>query len=274
LEKPCAVGGIWFDRREDEGHSFLSPLAVPIHQEDVAVTIRSRFWLAAMLGMWGAFPLRASEPARLSVQPTSPSLSVNQQIANTAAQHLRQSGQLKRYSIDITFQDGLAELTGHVADQFQREEAVRIVQGVPGVERVRDRLVVTGAPIQQAQAQFPPGLPEPGTLPPKVPVGAPPPPGAPPREPVPMFGAGHPPGDINPPQMPPYAWPTFAPYNNYSRVGYPNLYPYQQWPFIGPMYPFPKVPLGWRSVQLTWHDGHWWYGPKATGHDYWRVRFW
>ena len=68
-------------------------------------------------------------------------------------------------------------------------------------------------------------------------------------EPTPIFQA--PPGgpqQYNPPRMPPYAWPTYAPYNNFSRVGAPTLYPHQSWPYIGPMYPFPKIPLGWRSV--------------------------
>ncbi len=46
--------------------------------------------------------------------------------------------------------NGTAELTGTVADQFQRDETLRLVQGVPGVERVQDRLVQTGA-IRQAQ---------------------------------------------------------------------------------------------------------------------------
>ena len=32
--------------------------------------------------------------------------------------------------------------------------------------------------------------------------------------------------------------------------------------------------LGWRSIQLKWMDGHWWYGRTATGHDWWRVRYW
>src|SRR5438093_777714 len=31
--------------------------------------------------------------------------------------------------------------------------------------------------------------------------------------------------DSTPPRMPPYAWPTYAPYNNFSRVGYPTEYP-------------------------------------------------
>ena len=76
------------------------------------------------------------------------------------------------------------------------------------------------------------------------------------------------------PPLPPYAWPTYAPYNNYSRVAYPTLYKHDAFPFIGPVYPFPKIPLGWRAVTLQWMDGYWWYGRKATGHDWWRIRYW
>jgi hypothetical protein len=107
-----------------------------------------------------------------------------------------------------------------------------------------------------------------------------PPPGAPPvaavgGEPVPIYQAPTPgPYDLNPPRMPPYSWPTYAPYNNYSRVATPLAYPYQSFPFIGPCYPFPKVPLGWRSVQLRWEDGHWWYSKVASPHDWWRLRYW
>src|SRR5262249_30857844 len=149
------------------------------------------------------------------------------------------------------------------------EEVLRVVQGVPGVERVRDRLALAGAsPITQTQGLPPPDpVPEPRKEPVGGDVG-----GA--AEPMPIFQA--PPGpnpNLGPPKMPPYAWPTYAPYNNYSRVGYPLYYPYQSWPFIGPMYPFPKVPLGWRSVKLTWRDGYWWYYKTATGHDWWRVRY-
>jgi hypothetical protein len=92
-------------------------------------------------------------------------------------------------------------------------------------------------------------------------------------EPMPMGqGGGH--ADHGAPPMPPYAWPTYAPYNNVSRVAYPEAYPYNAFPFIGPYYPFPKVPLGWRKVTLEWEDGYWWYGKQSTPNDYWRVRFW
>jgi hypothetical protein len=92
---------------------------------------------------------------------------------------------------------------------------------------------------------------------------------------MPVFQAPPPsPYALNPPRMPPYSWPTYAPYNNFSRVAYPAAYPYNAWPFIGPIYPFPKVPLGWRSVKLEWDDGFWWYSKVACKYDWWRLRFW
>jgi hypothetical protein len=94
-------------------------------------------------------------------------------------------------------------------------------------------------------------------------------------DPVPIM-QGPPPSyyDVNPPKMPPHAWPTYAPYNNYSRVATPQLYPYNAWPYIGPMYPFPKVPPGWRKVQLEWQDGYWWYSTRGNSHDWWMLRYW
>lgn len=220
--------------------------------------------LAAAAGLGVARSLPAQEPARLAA-------SANQQVADAIAAQLRQGGQLRRYHIDIAFTDGVAELTGRVADPSQRDEALRLVQGVPGVERVIDRLTVTGGTITQVQAEAPRPLAEP--------IGPPgrgtPPPGNGPAEPVPVFQAPAPsPYDLNPPNMPPYAWPTYAPYNNFSRVAYPTAYPYNAWPFIGPVYPFPKIPLGWRSVKLEWQDGHWWFSKHATKYDWWRLRYW
>jgi hypothetical protein len=226
-----------------------------------------------------ALPLLGQEPARLTVEPTPallprPEPSANQQVAETIADHLRQSGQLHRYHLDVVYQDGTAELSGVVADQPQREEALRIAQAIPGVERVVNHVALADA-VTPVQATAPvPTLNPPRPLPP----GSPLPPGAVAgvgAEPVPVFQAPTPaPYDLTPPKMPPYAWPTYAPYNNYSRVAYPLAYPYQSWPFIGPPYPFPKVPLGWRSVKLQWEDGHWWFSKTATPHDWWHLRYW
>ncbi|MFP6576324.1 MAG: BON domain-containing protein [Pirellulaceae bacterium] len=59
------------------------------------------------------------------------------------------------------------------------------------------------------------------------------------------------------PQMPAYAWPTYASHPNYAAVTYPKQYSPSAWPYIGPFYPYPQVPLGWRKVTLEWDDGWW-----------------
>ncbi|MFM7185744.1 MAG: BON domain-containing protein [Planctomycetota bacterium] len=68
--------------------------------------------------------------------------------------------------------------------------------------------------------------------------------------PVPMRGDG--------PNMPNYAWPSYAAYPNYAALQYPTQYSPTAWPYIGPFYPYPQVPLGWRRVSLEWDDGWWW----------------
>jgi hypothetical protein len=252
-----------------------------------ALTAAVGLWLAHTCPAWATPPdqLPANEPGRLAVTPgqplaQTPPLHPNQQLANTLAGQLRASGQLHQYSVDIRVEGGTVELTGQIANQDQRDEVLRIVQAVPGVARVCDRMTFPGAAVTPVTAITQPVIQEPRPLPtgqvepiaPAVPV-------QPGTEPMPIFragpGMGGPAGaQMPPPPMPPYAWPTYAPYNNYSRVAYPTLYPYQSWPFIGPMYPFPKVPLGYRNINLRWVDGHWWYGRAATGHDWWRVRYW
>jgi hypothetical protein len=60
------------------------------------------------------------------------------------------------------------------------------------------------------------------------------------------------------PQLPGYAWPAYAAHPNYAAVSYPRQYSASAWPYIGPFYPYPQVPLGWRKVTMEWDDG-WWY---------------
>lgn len=79
--------------------------------------------------------------------------------------------------------------------------------------------------------------------------------------PVPMhyagaeYGMGAPRYDQ--PNLPNYAWPTYAAHPNYAAVTYPKQYSPSAWPYIGPFYPYPQVPLGWRKVSLQWDDGLW-----------------
>jgi hypothetical protein len=58
--------------------------------------------------------------------------------------------------------------------------------------------------------------------------------------------------------LPNYAWPSYAAYPNYAAVTCPRQYSATAWPYIGPFYPYPQVPLGWRKVTLEWKDG-WWF---------------
>lgn len=74
---------------------------------------------------------------------------------------------------------------------------------------------------------------------------------------VPMSG-GVAPVRYDQPHLPNYAWPSYAAYPNYAAVTYPKQYSPTAWPYIGPFYPYPQVPLGWRKVSLEWHDG-WWF---------------
>ena len=247
---------------------------------------RMRFWKLAVLGGCLTQPrfITAGPPELGAPAPLPLPIAVgstNQQMADNIAHNLMQSGRLRRYAIDVSFEEGVAELTGVVADRAQLEDAVRLVQAMPGVVRVRDGLTIAGTVTQTQAADAPPRLPAP--LPgPAVPPAAEPPGALPPAaaqggtpEPVPIFqGPMSGPYDLNPPKMPPYAWPTYAPYNNLSRVAYPTSYPYQAWPFIGPCYPFPKIPPSWRSVKLEWDDGHWWFSTQLTRHDAWRLRYW
>jgi BON domain-containing protein len=75
---------------------------------------------------------------------------------------------------------------------------------------------------------------------------------------APMGPGGPAPAHFDHPQMPGYAWPSYASYPNYAAVTYPKQYSPTAWPYIGPFYPYPQVPLGWRKVTLEWEDG-WWF---------------
>lgn len=79
--------------------------------------------------------------------------------------------------------------------------------------------------------------------------------------PVPMAysdaGAGEGAAPSGPAELPGYAWPSYAAAPNYGAVSYPRQHSASAWPYIGPFYPYPQVPLGWRKVTLEWDDGWW-----------------
>ena len=73
----------------------------------------------------------------------------------------------------------------------------------------------------------------------------------------------------NQPNFPNNAWPTYAQYPNYSAVSYPSQYSASAWPYIGPFYPYPQVPLGWRKATLEWDDGYWNLNFRARTDRWW-----
>ena len=92
--------------------------------------------------------------------------------------------------------------------------------------------------------------------------------------PLPMYAPGTAVGGPAPvrydqPAMPAYAWPSYAAYPNYAAVTYPKQYSPTAWPYIGPFYPYPQVPLGWRKVSLQWDDGWWWLDFKDKCNTCW-----
>jgi hypothetical protein len=262
------------------------------------VYLRRLGWTALMgLSLVSGRSVLADEPARLGLPSATPiptaAIADPQKLAETIVAQLQHAGTLKNYRVDVVVRGGVVELTGVVSDQAQRDEVLRLAQGVPGVSRVNDRLSVTDSLISVAGMQNDkkdggkPRLPEPEQLapplntPPSMPPADVPLPGTRAAgngfipEPKPIWSAanvGY--AAVNAPNMPPYAWPTYAPYNNYSRVAYPLAYPYKSWPFIGPLHPYPKVPLGWRCVKLEWDDGYWWFSRVGCAHDWWKLRYW
>jgi hypothetical protein len=213
----------------------------------------------------------------------------NQLTADAVAATLRASRNLAGYRIEIQTHDGLVILTGTLESPAQKAEAVARTRYVAGVRGVVDQLQVTNdGAVRTVQYQpnrmIPPyrqgtlgnpvtgggtSGPATGYAPPGTPVGGsatgPTATGTPvtgttydggpvPEGPAGMIGATQ----AAQPGYPNYAWPSYAPYPNFSAVGYPTVYPWQAWPNIGPFYPYPEVPLDWRAVTLRWDDGIWW----------------
>ena len=89
-----------------------------------------------------------------------------------------------------------------------------------------------------------------------------------PMPPIPMSrGGGQQVYDM--PNLPNHAWPSYAQYPNSAAVTYPKEYSASAWPYIGPFYPYPQVPMGWRSAQLEWDDGHWSLNFRSRTEKWW-----
>lgn len=192
----------------------------------------------------------------------------NQKIAEEIAGALS-SAKLNGFDIEVRYKSGRATLTGSVANAEQWRTARQVVQQVSGVQSVDNRLAVRNAPNGPSAYPAGPELgPNPYARPPVTAAGySDGPPTAPPGMQTagafgPSMGGGYP-GQGNSqavydmPHLPENAWPATAAYPNYAQVTYPQQYSASAWPYIGPFYPYPQIPLGWRQAQLEWDDGYW-----------------
>jgi len=220
--------------------------------------------------------------AMASVAPAQDvAVNQNQSTANAVAGSLRSSQNLAGYRIEIEARSGLVTLRGALETPAQKAEAIARTRYIAGVRGVVDQLRVTNdnavstvryqpgggisygpggrgyanGPVNGGYANGPVngGVNYGGGSGPVS--GGPAYDGSPvPEGPAGMPGAAQ----AHQPGYPNYAWPSYAPYPNFSAVGYPTAYPWQAWPNIGPFSPYPEVPLDWRAVTLRWDDGIWW----------------
>ena len=215
--------------------------------------------ISIALGLLAAMPFASQAQSMI---PGS-----NQATADAVAGTLRASRALSGHRIEIQTTNGLVTLSGQVANPAQKAEAIARARSVVGVNQVNDQIQVAGdrgvLPVQYQQVALGHHGGQcrrpwrrrsswterrSGGRPREMMMDGPMPEGAAGGTMAPAGGNGG----------PNYAWPSYAPRDNFSAVGYPTVYPWQAWPNIGPPYPYPEVPLDWRAVTLRWDDGIWW----------------
>tara|TARA_Y100001968_G_scaffold161631_1_gene147819 strand:+ start:1766 stop:2869 length:1104 start_codon:yes stop_codon:yes gene_type:complete len=216
-----------------------------------------------------AAPLKRKGQATARVMQARPDMPVvdDNAIAQAIGKSLtakKDAGALQAFNVNLSVSGGTVWMKGYAANEEQRGQILASAQNVNGVVQVVNDIVLQApATIQVASA------PEAVTPPLQAPVQPVSQPQqvqrvaavqAPAAAPVQMMQSaqGMAAARYEQPNMPNYAWPTYASYPNYSQVTYPRQYSPSAWPYIGPFYPYPQVPLGWRKVTLEWDDG-WWF---------------
>jgi osmotically-inducible protein OsmY len=212
--------------------------------------------------------------AQVPVTPLVDDEQIAQQIYQRLQKH-QESGELKGFHLDLRVEDGSVVLDGRVSTARQKSLTLDVARRVPGVYQVVDMIRVekdsngrnvvpvsnthsvanpnnVPLPLQSAYANPLPAIPQ-GAYASQTQLSG---------QPVPMMAhhastAGIAPVRYDHPNLPNYAWPSYAAYPNYAAVTYPRQYSASAWPYIGPFYPYPQVPLGWRKVALEWRDGWW-----------------
>jgi len=201
----------------------------------------------------------APQPTPAPQPAPAPELSA-QEVAGKLVQGMAQHnpGLIQEQGLEVHFSNGTVTLAGEISSPAARQAAEASAQAaaatLPQVNQIMNRLAVAqpAAPVAMSasvqQAPHPmqmrpsqvsmhrPVMPGPGMAPGAMGVSA---------------------GTFNRPNLPRHAWPSYAPYPNSAAISYPTQYSASAWPYIGPFYPYPQVPMGWREVSLEWDDGHW-----------------
>jgi hypothetical protein len=217
--------------------------------------LRKRLWgaiggLAVMAG--GTWTDDSRSFLTNPVVAAEPNSSDNYRIAQAVANAIAQSAPEQGYSATVECQNGVVTLHGTAASTDQAIRMLSAAQATPSVERVVNALVVSDSnPLQPVMYIRQTAAPQeggagPGEAPQQLAPAAP----------QHVF-RGTAATQYDYPYMPPFAWPAYAPYPNYSAAQYPTCYSNKAWPNIGPFTPYPEPPLDWRQVKLKWDDGHW-----------------
>jgi len=165
----------------------------------------------------------SAAPRIQQVKLETPAAVSNQQMAQRIANSLSQVG-LTGYDIEIRYQNGVATLAGSVATNPIAQTSVART-GYPQQVTPSGYLPVTPVSMGTQMAAAPAAI-----------AGA---------------------GVFSQPHLPTHAWPAYAQYPNSAAVTYPTQYSASAFPYIGPFYPYPQVPMGWREAKLEWDDGFW-----------------
>jgi hypothetical protein len=253
------------------------------------MNLRKRFWgVVGSLAVMTAGASAGEPQAKHSPAHAGTSISANQQAANDVAAAIAREVTDRGYTVGLEVRDGVATVRGVASNANQLQRIIHVARSRPCVKRVINEMKVAGDNSIRA-ASFQEAMPAPAPVP-QVPSGQALTPATPefthPQGAAPQYDA---------PFMPPFAWPSDAPYPNYSAVQYPKHYTSNTWPHIGPFHPYPEPPLDWREVtlrspgamlpihvgstpppewskvKLRWDDGHWYLN---FCHAWWGGRNW
>lgn len=228
----------------------------------------------------------ADEQAPATVAPVSANENAHSDDAVTASVisalgRAQKDGHLRGFGVDVTTEGGKVVLNGRASTAAHKALIVDLARHTRGVTGVVDNISVfspqplnTGnaRPLQDPRARqagavqpaahpvMPAAQPMPAAAPMPTRVAANYNMGGMQGQPMPSapYAGGQSAPRYDQPYLPNYAWPGYAAYPNYAALSYPQQYSPSAWPYIGPFYPYPQVPLGWRKVSLEWDDG-WWF---------------